>query len=163
MVLKYMFLSLYDEVTNVLCVSLLSHYRYQYDRLILSKQTWPYPRQHLQQLLWCVVSVHFNLLEVEERKLCLWYIPTRRNHKELCLDCVSTTLTVLITLCQFFIVTLHIVSSHKLWNMLLCRVFIHYFVFRICRVVNVLAHRTCYYSVSAYDEYKNTRATHPTP
>jgi hypothetical protein len=38
-----MFLSLYDEVTNVLCVSLLSHYRYQYDSLILSKQTWAYP------------------------------------------------------------------------------------------------------------------------
>jgi hypothetical protein len=47
-----MFLSLYDEVTNVLCVSLLSHDGYQYDSLILSKQTWAYPRQHLQQLLW---------------------------------------------------------------------------------------------------------------
>ena len=31
MVLRHMFLSLYDEVTNVLCVSLLSHDRYQYD------------------------------------------------------------------------------------------------------------------------------------
>jgi hypothetical protein len=48
-----MFLSLYDEVTNVLCLTLLSHDRYQYDNLILSKQTWAYPRQHLQHLLWC--------------------------------------------------------------------------------------------------------------
>jgi hypothetical protein len=37
------FLSLYDEVTDVLCVSLLSHDRYQYNSLILSKQTWTYP------------------------------------------------------------------------------------------------------------------------
>ena len=65
---------------------LLSHDRYQYDSLILSKQTWAYPRQHLQQLLWCVVSDRLNLPEVEERKLCLWYTPTRRNHKELSLD-----------------------------------------------------------------------------
>jgi hypothetical protein len=36
------------KFTNVLCVSLLSHDRYQYDGLILSKQTWAYPRQHLQ-------------------------------------------------------------------------------------------------------------------
>jgi hypothetical protein len=69
----YMFSILYDEVTNVLCVSLLSHDRYQYDSLILSKQTWAYPRQHLHQLLWYIVSVHLNLLEVEEQKLCLWY------------------------------------------------------------------------------------------
>jgi hypothetical protein len=39
MVLYYMFLSSYDEVTNVLCLSLLSHDRYQYDSLILSEQT----------------------------------------------------------------------------------------------------------------------------
>ena len=31
--------------------------------LILSKQTWAYPRQRLQQLLWYVVSVRFNLTE----------------------------------------------------------------------------------------------------
>jgi len=68
-------------------VSLLSHYRYQYDSLILSKQTWAYPCQHLQQLLWCVVSVGLNLPEVEERKLC----PIRYYA-----NCVSTTLTVLI-------------------------------------------------------------------
>ena len=68
-------------------MSLLSHDSYQYDSLILSKQTWAYPRQHLQQLLWCVVSVHLNLPEVEERKLCpLHYYA----------NCVSTTLTVFI-------------------------------------------------------------------
>ena len=65
----------------------LSHDRYQYDSLILSKQTWAYPRQHLQQLLWCVVSVRLNLPEVEERELC----PLRYYA-----NCVSTTLTVLI-------------------------------------------------------------------
>jgi hypothetical protein len=37
MVLQYMFLSLYDGVTNVLCVSLLSHDRYQQDSLIPSQ------------------------------------------------------------------------------------------------------------------------------
>jgi hypothetical protein len=31
----------------------LSHDRYQYDNLILSRKTWACPRQHLQQLLWC--------------------------------------------------------------------------------------------------------------
>ena len=65
----------------------LSHDRYQYDSLILSKQTWAYPRKHLQQLLRCVVSGRLNLLEVEERKLC----PLRYYA-----NCVSTTLTVLI-------------------------------------------------------------------
>jgi hypothetical protein len=89
-----MFLSLCDEVTNVLCVSLLSHDRYQYDCLILSKQTWAYPRQHLQQLLWCVISVRLNLPEVEERKLCLWYTPTRRNQKELSLDLLEANISV---------------------------------------------------------------------
>jgi hypothetical protein len=44
-----MFLGLYEEVTNVLRVSLLSHDRYQYDSLILSKQTWAYSSQHLQR------------------------------------------------------------------------------------------------------------------
>ena len=67
-------------------MSLLSHDRYQYDSLILSKQTWAYP-QHLQRLLWCVVSVRLNLPVVEERKLC----PIRYYA-----NCVSTTLTVLI-------------------------------------------------------------------
>ena len=68
-------------------MSLLSHDRYQYDSLILSKQAWAYPRQHLQRLLWCVVSVRLNLPEVEERKLC----PLRYYE-----NCVPTTLTVLI-------------------------------------------------------------------
>ena len=68
-------------------MSLLSHDRYQYDSLILSTQTWAYPRQHLQQLLWCVVSVCLNLPEVHERKL----YPLRYYA-----NCVSTMLTVLI-------------------------------------------------------------------
>ena len=65
----------------------LSQDRYQYDSLILSKHTWAYPRQHFQQLLWCVVSVRLKLPEVEERKLC----PLRYYA-----NCVSTTLKVLI-------------------------------------------------------------------
>ena len=73
-------------VTNVLYVSLMSHDRYQYDNLNLSKQTWAYPHQHLQQLLWCDASVRLNLPEVEEWKLCLWYTATRRNRKKLRLD-----------------------------------------------------------------------------
>jgi hypothetical protein len=85
MVLQYMFLSLYDEVTNVLCVSLLSHDRYQYDSLILSKQTWAYPRQHLQQLLWCqgrwrgtdvtkeYLETNFHLSSTLLRKMCVHY------------------------------------------------------------------------------------------
>ena len=75
-------------------MSLLSHDRYQYDSLTLSKQTWAYPRQHLQQLLWCLVSVRLNLPEVEERKLCFWYTPTRRNHKELSLDLLRSVESV---------------------------------------------------------------------
>ena len=68
-------------------MSLLPHDRYQYDSLILSKQTWAHPRHHLQKLLWCVVSVRWNWPEVEERKLCrLRYYA----------NCVFTTLTVLI-------------------------------------------------------------------
>jgi len=42
MVLQYIFLSLYDEVTNVLCVSLLSHNRCQYDTTTLD---WPTNRR----------------------------------------------------------------------------------------------------------------------
>ena len=82
MVLWYMFLSYKCSM----CEPFVTH-RYQYDSLILSKQTWAYPRQHLQQLLWCVVSVRLNLPEVEERKLC----PLRYYA-----NCVSTTPTVLI-------------------------------------------------------------------
>jgi hypothetical protein len=70
------------------------HTTYQYDSLILSKQTWAYPCQHLQQLLWCVVSVRLNLPKVEERKLCLWCTPTRRKHKELSLDFLEANMSV---------------------------------------------------------------------
>ena len=90
------------------CVSLLSRDRYQYDSLILSKQPWAYPRLHLQQLLRCVVSVRLNLPEVEERKLCLWYTPTERNHKELILDLLHKVESV-----NFFIVTLYFLCWHK--------------------------------------------------
>jgi hypothetical protein len=80
-----MFLSLSDEVTNVLCVNLLSHDSYQYDSLILSKQTWAYPRQHLQHLLWCqgrwrgvdvmkeCLESNFHLSSALLRKLCVHY------------------------------------------------------------------------------------------
>ena len=50
-----MFLSLYDEVTNVLCVSLLSKDRYQYDSLILSSDTSGLPELlplHKQPVSW---------------------------------------------------------------------------------------------------------------
>jgi hypothetical protein len=80
-----MFLSLYDEVTNVLCVSVLSHDRYQYNSLILSRQTSAYPRQHLQQLLWCqgcwrgadimkeCLETNFHLSSTLLCKLCVHY------------------------------------------------------------------------------------------
>jgi hypothetical protein len=73
------------QVTNVLCVSLLSHDRYQYDSLLLSKQTWAYPRQHLQQLLWCqgrwhgadimkeCLEIKFNLSSTLLGKMCFHY------------------------------------------------------------------------------------------
>jgi hypothetical protein len=78
-----MFLCSREKVTNVLCVSLLSHDRYQYDSLILSKQTWAYPRQHLQQLLWCqgrwrdaditkeCLKTNVHLSSTPLRKLCV--------------------------------------------------------------------------------------------
>jgi hypothetical protein len=78
-------LSLYGEVTNVLCVSLLSHDRYQYDSLILSKLIWAHPRQHLQQLLWCqgrwrgadvtkeCFETNFHFSSTQLRKLCVHY------------------------------------------------------------------------------------------
>ena len=65
----------------------LSHDRYQYDSLILSKQQSISSSTLAKQLLWCVVSVRLNLPEVEERKLC----PLRYYA-----NCVFTTLTVLI-------------------------------------------------------------------
>jgi hypothetical protein len=52
MVLQYVFFSLDKKITYDLCVSTLSHNRYQYDSLIPSKQTWAYLRQHLLKLLW---------------------------------------------------------------------------------------------------------------
>jgi hypothetical protein len=79
-----MFLSLYDEVTNVLCVCLLSHDRYQYDSLILPKQT-----EHIlstletavvmsRALTWCDVTkecleTSFHLSSTLLRKLCVHY------------------------------------------------------------------------------------------
>jgi hypothetical protein len=80
-----MFWSLYDEVTNVLGVSVLSHDRYQYHNLILSKQTWAYARQHLQHLSWCqwrwrgadvskeCLETNFHLSSMLLRKLCVHY------------------------------------------------------------------------------------------
>jgi hypothetical protein len=80
-----MFLSLYDEVTNVLYLSLLSDNRCQYDNLILSKQIWAYPRQYLQQLLRCqgrwrgadvtkeCLETNFHLSSTLLRKLCVHY------------------------------------------------------------------------------------------
>ena len=52
-----MFFSLYDEVKNVMCVSLLSHDRYQYDSLGLSKQTWAYTT---------VAAIWFSNVEVAD-------------------------------------------------------------------------------------------------
>jgi hypothetical protein len=80
-----MFLCLDDEVTNVLCMSPLSHDTYQYDSLILSKQTWAYPRQHSQQMLWCpgrwrgadvtkeCLETNFHLSSSLLRELCVHY------------------------------------------------------------------------------------------
>jgi hypothetical protein len=142
-----MVLRLYDEVTNILCVSLLSHDRYQYDSLILSKQTCAYPLQNLQQLLWCIVSVRLNLPEVEERKLCFWCTLTRRNHKTLSLDFLEANMSVPcshLLIGQFNVVVdfhpgsvkphcvreaeLHPVWiwSFRLSSTLLCRLCVHY-------------------------------------
>jgi hypothetical protein len=84
-------------------VSLLSHDRYQYDSLILSKQTWAYPRQHLQQLLsyqgrWPVADVTKECLE----KILIFPLRYYAN-------CVSNTLKVLITFKVYisFIITLY--------------------------------------------------------
>ena len=90
---------------------LLSHDRYQYDNQILSKQTWAYHRQHLQQLLWCVFWVRLNLPDVEERKFCPLAYYT---------NCVSTTLTVLILhnveSVYFFFSKLVLLFSSKWWG-----------------------------------------------
>jgi len=80
-----MFLSLYDEVTNVLCVSLLSHDRYQYDSLIMSKQTWAYTTVAAILLQWCqgrwrgaeftkeCLEKNVHLSSSLLRKLCVHY------------------------------------------------------------------------------------------
>jgi len=85
MVLQYMFLSLYDAVTDILCVSLLSHNRYQYDSLILSKGTWAYTTVaailfQWYQGHWCGADVmkeylekNFHLSSMLLRKLCVQY------------------------------------------------------------------------------------------
>jgi hypothetical protein len=101
-----MFLSVYDEVTSVLCVSLLSHDRYQYDSLILSKQTWAYP-----------VNTCNNYCDVKGAGVVL---TSRKNAwKQILIfpvryyaNCVSTTVTVLITLkvSISFIVILYVMN-----------------------------------------------------
>jgi hypothetical protein len=68
-------------VTNVLCVSLLSHDRYQYDSRILPKQTWAYPVNTGNSC--CDVKgadvtkecleTNFHLSSTPLRKLCVHY------------------------------------------------------------------------------------------
>jgi hypothetical protein len=115
-----MFLSLYDEVTNVLCVSLLSHDRYQYDSLILSKQTWAYPCQHLQQLLWC--QGRWRGADVTKECLEKIFIFPLRYYA----NCVYTTLMVLIlhnveSACFFYSnpVYLSFVGNRLIWKQVL--------------------------------------------
>jgi hypothetical protein len=105
-----MFLSLGDEVTNVLCVSILSHDRYQYDSLIPSKQTWLYSRQHLQQLLQC--QGRWRRADVTKECLKTIFVFPLRYYA----NRVSTTLTVLVTLKASisFIVTLYCYYSRIL-------------------------------------------------
>jgi hypothetical protein len=64
-----MSLSLYDWVTNVLCVSLSSHDRYQYNNAIRSKHT----GACTHQLLWRVALDRLRLQEVDEQKMSLIY------------------------------------------------------------------------------------------
>jgi hypothetical protein len=99
-----MFLSLYDEGTNFLCLSLLSHDRYQYDSLILSKQTWAYPRQHLQQLLWRADVVLTSRKNAWKQ---IFIFPLRYYA-----NCVSTTLTGLITLKVYFFYSNPVFACH---------------------------------------------------
>jgi len=80
-----MFLSLYDEVTNVLCVNFLSHDRYQYDSLIQSKQTLAYTIVAAILFQWCqgrwrgvnvtkeCLEKKFHLSSTLLRKLCVHY------------------------------------------------------------------------------------------
>jgi hypothetical protein len=99
-----MFLSLYDEVTNVLCVSLLSHDRSQYGRLIVSKQTWAYPVNTCNSC--CNVKDADVVLTSRKNARKQMFIFPLRYYA----NCVSTTLTVLITfkVSISFIVNLYI-------------------------------------------------------
>jgi hypothetical protein len=87
-----MFVSLHDKVTNVQCESLLSHDRYQYDSLILSKQTWAYPVNSCNNC--CDVKCADVVLTSRKNAWKQIFIFPVHNYA----NCVSTTLTVLITL-----------------------------------------------------------------
>jgi hypothetical protein len=99
-----MVLSLHDEVTNVLCVSLLSHDRYQYDSLILSKQTSAYPVNSCNSC--CGVKGADVVLTSRKNAWKQILISPLRYYA----NCVSTTLTVLMSLkaSVSFVVTLYI-------------------------------------------------------
>jgi hypothetical protein len=87
-----MCLRLYDEVTNVLRVSHLSHDRYQYDSLILSKQTWAYPVNTCNGC--CDVKGAEVVLTSRKNAWKQIFIFPLRCYA----NCVSTKLAVLITL-----------------------------------------------------------------
>jgi hypothetical protein len=100
-----MFLSSYEKFTNVLSVSFLSQDRYQYDSLILSKQ-------HI------LVNTCNSCCDVKGADVVL--TSQKNAWKQILIfplryyaNCVSTTLTVLITLKVFtsFIVTLYLSRS----------------------------------------------------
>jgi hypothetical protein len=93
------------RVTNVLCVSLLSHDRYQYDSLILSKQTWAYPVNSCNSC--CDVKGTDVVLTSRKNAWKQILIFPLRDYAK----CVCTTLTVLITLkvSISFIVTLYFI------------------------------------------------------
>jgi ribosome-associated toxin RatA of RatAB toxin-antitoxin module len=74
-----MVLSLYEEVKRLTHKTFVSHDRYQYHSLILSKQTWANPHQHLQGR-WLSADVtkecletNFHLSSKLLRKLCVHY------------------------------------------------------------------------------------------
>jgi hypothetical protein len=92
------FLSLYDEVTNVICLSLLSHDIYQYDSLILSQTDLSIPSS-------TIATADMVLTSLKNAWKQIFIFPLRYNA-----NCVSTALTVLITLkvSVSFIVTLYI-------------------------------------------------------
>jgi hypothetical protein len=81
-----MFLSLYDGVTNVLCVSLLSHDRYQYDSLILPQTDLSIPSSTL-------ATADVLLTSRMNAWKQIFIFPLRYYA-----NCVSTTLTFLLTL-----------------------------------------------------------------